>query len=70
MPRELWVKKTFEFDFPVEEYVGLLATLAAAPATLAGLLEGVAEVDLVRREGDSWSIQENVGHLGTLEELL
>ena len=69
MPREIWVEKTFDFDFPVSESATLLEELAKAPARLAHLIGGVAEVDLVRREGKRWSIQENAGHLANVEAL-
>ena len=67
--RGLWVDKKFEFGFPVEDYVELLETLAAAPGRLDELLDGVSPDELVQSRGQGWSIQENAGHLISLEEL-
>ena len=67
--RGLWVDKKFEFGFPVEDYAELLETLAAAPGRLEALLDGISPEELVRSEGRGWSIQENAGHLISLEAL-
>ena len=67
--RELWVEKKFEFGFPAEGYLDLLETLAAAPERLAGLLDGMLSGELTSSRERSWSIQENAGHLTTVEDL-
>ena len=69
MPRKLWVDKTFAFELPVNAYEEFLRTLAAAPDRVAGFVEGLDDAFLKNRPEGRWSIQENVGHLMTLEGL-
>ena len=69
MPRLPWLERRWEFPEPVELYPSLLARLRGAPARLEEAVAGLAHTQLVHREGDSWSIQANVGHLARLEEL-
>ncbi len=64
-----WLEKQFDFDFSVERYVELLQTLRETPGTLAAMVESLTKETLTRRDDDSWSIQENVGHFLTLESL-
>jgi uncharacterized damage-inducible protein DinB len=67
--KEDWLTKQFEFDFPVSKYREFLDYLRATPDQLAALVGGMPEDQLTRRDGDSWSIQENAGHLLTVESL-
>jgi hypothetical protein len=64
-----WVERKFSFDFPVTEYVDLLERLRSTPGRLDTLLKSLPRQVLTRRDGDSWSIQENVGHLLGAESL-
>ena len=63
------MEKKFNFEFPVADYKGLLDKLASTPDRLEGLLEGLVAEDLVAAPRQGWSIQENAGHLLSLEEL-
>ena len=67
--KEDWLEKQFDFDFPVERYKEFLRSLSGTPEKLRTLVKGLARETLVRRDGDSWSIQENVGHFLTVESL-
>lgn len=69
MSRTPWVEKSFDFDYPVEQYREFLQDLAATPELVAALVEGLPREVLVRRNGEAWSLQENVGHLMILERL-
>jgi len=67
--KENWVEKQFEFEFPASKYVEYLQFLRETPAKIENLLKGIPEKELIRRDGDAWSIQENVGHFLTAESL-
>ena len=67
--RQPWTERQFDFGFPVERHPEVIDRLRSTPARLRDLVGELTPEILVRREGESWSIQENVGHLGDLEEL-
>ena len=64
-----WSERTFSFDYPVTKYPDVLERFRGAPARLE---EAVADLEsdlLTQRDDVGWSIQENVGHLVTVEIL-
>lgn len=66
---QLWFDRKFEFAMPLSQYPNVVERLRGTPARL---VERVARLDhdrLTRRHGDTWSIQENAGHLQDLEPL-
>lgn len=65
-----WFERKFSFDFPVGEYPDLIERLRGTPARVEELVRGLAPGVLTRRDGETWSIQENVGHLTDLEVLM
>ncbi len=67
--KENWLEKRFDFDFPVSRYDQFLRFLRETPSRLEALVGPLERDILVRRDGDSWSIQENVGHFLTVESL-
>ena len=67
--KENWLEKQFDFDFPVGRYKEFLQFLRGTPEKLRKSVKDVPGDTLIRREGDSWSIQENVGHFLTVESL-
>jgi uncharacterized damage-inducible protein DinB len=64
-----WVDRKFEFNFPAGLYPELIKRLRGTPARLEERVATVPAFTVTRRDGDSWSIQENVGHLFDLEDL-
>jgi uncharacterized damage-inducible protein DinB len=64
-----WVERSFDFSFPVERIDTILERLRGTPARLEEKLSGFDRATLIRRDGDSWSIQEHAGHLLDLDEL-
>jgi hypothetical protein len=64
-----WADRKFDFDFPIEKYPRILDRLRATPDRLEELIGFVPPSVLVHREGRTWSIQENAGHLGDVEAL-
>jgi uncharacterized damage-inducible protein DinB len=67
--KENWLEKEFDFDFPTSRYSELLEILRETPGKVETLVKDLNEESLIRRDGDSWSIQENVGHFLTVESL-
>ncbi|MFO0974534.1 MAG: DinB family protein [Phycisphaerae bacterium] len=66
---EKWPERTFRFDLPTGRMPCLLARLRGAPARAAALTRAVAPDTLRRRSGQTWSVQENLGHLADIESL-
>lgn len=69
MPRIKWTDRTFDFSFPVELHPEMLERLRGTPARAEDLVRELPRATLARRDGEKWSIQENIGHLLDLEEL-
>jgi len=67
--KENWLEKQFDFNFPASKYVEFLQFLRETPAKIGALVGFLPKEMLIRRDGDSWSIQENVGHFLTAESL-
>jgi len=67
--KENWLEKQFDFDFPASKYVAFLQFLHETPEKLENLVKSLSNEVLIRRDGDSWLIQENVGHFLTAESL-
>ena len=67
--RALWLNRDFVFDTPVEAFANVVERLRGTPARLEDRLRAVPPPVLKTRHEESWSIQENVGHLLDLEPL-
>jgi uncharacterized damage-inducible protein DinB len=68
-PKENWLEKQFNFDYPASRYVEFLQFLRETPAKVESLVKDLPKDMLIRRDGDSWSIQENAGHFLASEDL-
>lgn len=69
VPRQPWFERRFTFDLPVAAAPGLLERLRGTPARLTDRLAGIPAARLTLQVQGRWSILENVGHLGDLEDL-
>jgi uncharacterized damage-inducible protein DinB len=69
MARPLWFERKFDFSFPVELYPEIIERLRGTPARIEERVRDVSPALLARRDGDKWSIQENIGHLLDLDAL-
>jgi uncharacterized damage-inducible protein DinB len=58
-----WIKRRFNFDFPVSLYPVILARFRGTPARLEEAVRNLRRDQLIARLGGKWSIQENAGHL-------
>ena len=64
-----WFERHFNFDFPVELYTDVIERIRGTPARVADRVKNLSRDTLTRRDGNTWSIQENVGHLLDLGHL-
>src|SRR5262249_43161680 len=64
-----WFQREFPSGLPSHLLPVLIERLRGTAARLANRLAGVPHDILTRRSEDTWSIQENVGHLLDLEPL-
>lgn len=69
MPRERWFDRSFDFTLPPSAYPDILERLRGTPERVEARTRDLASEVLTRRDGDRWSIQENMGHLLDLEPL-
>lgn len=67
--REKWFERTFNFDVPVGRMPYLIERLRGTPARIDEKIRGVPASILTSRIENTWSIQENIGHLADLERL-
>lgn len=64
-----WFERQFLFQFPAEKHPDILERLRGTPVRVEERIKPMAPERLTRRHLDTWSIQENVGHLLDLEPL-
>ena len=67
--RVRWADRRWTFDFPAGNYADVLERLRGTPLRLEDRLAGAPAAARTRREGETWSAQENAGHLLDVEEL-
>jgi hypothetical protein len=67
--RRKWSERTFTFDIPMWMYGSIVERLRGTPARVEERVRGVPAPVLLRRHGEAWSVQQNVGHLWDVEEL-
>ncbi|MEM7166598.1 MAG: DinB family protein [Planctomycetota bacterium] len=67
--RTPWFERTFSYDTPSNDLHEVLCRLAGTPVRLEELVAGLDAAALTRRVDDTWSAQENIGHLLDLEPL-
>src|SRR4051812_23359855 len=69
MKRQPWFERVFPTGLPSEQLPLIIERLRGTPARLEDRLKRVADEALTRRRGDTWSAQENAGHLLDMEGL-
>ncbi len=69
MPKWPWIERKFDFDYPVEKFPDLLERWRGTPARVEERVAGLTTSVLLKRDGEGWSIQENIGHLADVEHL-
>ena len=70
MPNRVpWPERKFNFDFPADLFPELTERVCGTPARAEEIVRSIPPEILTKRDGDTWSIQENIGHLGDVESL-
>lgn len=64
-----WFERAFNFNYPLGLFPDIIERLRGTPARVEEKLRGIPSEILTRREQTGWSIQENLGHLLTMEPL-
>jgi len=65
-----WVKRKFNFDLTAEMYMPLVERVRGTPARIEDRVKHLSSQILTKKMDDEiWSIQENIGHLLSLESL-
>ena len=64
-----WFDRTFPFDLSPSLFPNVVQRLRVTPARLEELVRNIPTAVASRRSEDTWSIQENAGHLFDLEAL-
>ncbi len=64
-----WFERKFDFAFPAGKYPDIVERLRGTPVRVEEMIRAIPADILTRRLDDTWSIQENVGHLLTVERL-
>jgi hypothetical protein len=64
-----WIDRKFNFDVQVSLCRNVIERLRGTPARAEERVRGLSTELLTKRQGDSWSIQETIGHLVEVEDL-
>lgn len=64
-----WTERTFNFDFPIGVFPGIIERIRGTPARIGELVKGVPHNMLTRRANGRWSVNEHIGHLIDLDDL-
>jgi hypothetical protein len=64
-----WIDRKFDFGFDASIYPEFIDRLRATPTNLESLLSPIPRTLLKVKNKDEWSIQENVGHLISADDL-
>lgn len=67
--RMIWFDRKFDFILSVELYPMTVERLRGTPARLEDKMSGLSTEVLTHKDGNSWSIQEQIGHLIVLEKI-
>ncbi len=64
-----WFERKFDFQNLSTTFPIVVERLAGTPGRLEAKVNGISKANLTHRDGESWSIQEQAGHLLDLEPL-
>src|SRR3990172_11416416 len=67
--KQPWFERKFPTGLPAEVFPLVIERLRGGPARLEERVTALPAAVLTRRSGNTWSIQENAGHLLDLEPL-
>jgi uncharacterized damage-inducible protein DinB len=69
IPKRPWLERRFPTDLPNDCLPILVERLRGTPARVEDRVRGLPEPVRIARPGETWSIQENIGHLLQVEDL-
>ena len=70
MPRKApWIERRFTFDLPLSMFPNVLERLRGTPVRVEERVRGWTSGQLRERFGQTWSVQETIGHLAQVESL-
>ena len=64
-----WFDRKFTFDLPSSRFPDIIERLRGTPARIEERVRSFKPALLTLRFNNTWSIQENIGHLGDLEPI-
>lgn len=67
--KQPWFERKFPTGLPAEVFTLVVERLRGGPARLEDRVSSLPAAVLMRRLGNTWSIQENAGHLSDMEPL-
>ena len=65
-----WTDRKFSFGFPVSCYPEIIERIRGTPVRIESLIGCIPQEILKLKKGNSWSIQEHIGHLVSIESLM
>lgn len=70
IPTVKWIEREFNFDFPLWMFPNILERLRGAPARAEERIASLTSEVLIAKPENGWTIQEHVGHLWRVDELI
>ena len=67
--RYIWIDRKFDFVLPARMFPLTVERVRGGPARVEDIVRGLSNYTLTAKNGDAWSIQEQIGHLVDLEYL-
>jgi len=67
--KQLWFDRKFSFLYGADMFPNIVERLRGVPARIEEKVSKLSKEQLTKWTNDSWSIQENIGHLLTVEDL-
>lgn len=66
----IWNERKFHFVLEPEQFPAVIERLRATPPAITELVKDIPSNELTNKNGDKFSVQENVGHLALVEYLV
>lgn len=67
--KQLWFDRKFSFSYGADMFPNIVERLREVPTRIEEKVSNLTNEELTKRIKNAWSIQENIGHLLTVEDL-
>ena len=67
--KQKWIDRKFTFNYEIGMYPNIVERLRGTPARIEDKITRLSTTQLTQKPENSWSIQENIGHLISAEPL-